>query len=1055
MQRWAAVLLLIAGAGAPRVQAQANTVPFKRLTPEDGLSQSAVHAIVQDRRGFLWIGTQDGLNRYDGYRFSVYQHDALDSLSLSANWITALCQGRNGALWIGTYGGGLNRFDPATARFTRYRHRPDDPNSLAHDVVSAIYEDASGIVWIGTYGGLSRFDPATARFQTYRHDPDDPNSLRSDRALVLAEDGDGALWIGTDRGGLNRLDPATEQFTAYLHDPDDPNSPSANVVLALHTDRAGRLWIGTAGGGLNRLDPGAGRFIHFRHDPADPHSLSNDRILSIYEDADGALWAGTDGGGLNRLDPDTRRFTRFRHDPADLRSLSNDVVSALYEDRSGTLWAGTTGGGLNKKLRFLRYKHQAGAAGSLPNNPLLAIHEDRNGTLWVGTDGGGLSRLDPASGRFTTYTHTPTDPNSLAHDRVLDVTEDQEGRLWIATGDGLDRLDPATGRFAHYRHDPRNTESLSNNRIFVVYEAPSEPDVLWIGTWGGLHRFDPATGRATRFYHDPADTSSLSNDRVIAIHESRDGALWVGTFGGGLNRMDRATGRVVRFRQDPGDRHSLSHNIVASIYEDTGGTLWIGTGEGFNRYDRATGTFTRFAQRDGLPNNTVYGILEDARGGLWLSTNKGLSRFDPATETFVNYDVSDGLPSNEFSQGAYHKSRSGELFFGGIDGLTRFHPDRLQNAAPPPIVLTAFSAGQEAEDTLPAGTQAVTLVREDAFSFEFAALDFANPARNRYAFMLDGLDADWHYRDADRRFAAYSNLEGGTYTLRVRGADAGGVWNDAGTTLAITVVPPFWETIWFRLLTVTALLGIVGGMAYAWHRVRIRRVERMRDERAEIQRQLTESREAERLHLAQELHDGAVQDLYGVRFSLESLTEEKDAETVTQGKAMVQDVIQKLRVICGELRPPALAPFGLERAIRSHAERFQEAYPDVVIDLDLRPDGQTLPDAMRLALYRVYQEAMNNIAKHAEARHVRVRLHLDDGHVVLAVQDDGRGFVLPARWIELGREAHYGLLGISERADALGGRLEVEAAPGQGTTVRVVVPHPSLVARGEAPMHNR
>lgn len=340
----------------------------------------------------------------------------------------------------------------------------------------------------------------------------------------------------------------------------------------------------------------------------------------------------------------------------------------------------------------------------------------------------------------------------------------------------------------------------------------------------------------------------------------------------------------------------------------------------------------------------------------------------------------------------------------------------------------------------------MTLHRENTFSFEFAALAYANPARNRYAFTLEGFDTDWHYREADRRFAAYSNLAGGTYTLRVRGANADGVWNEAGRVLTVTVVPAFWETTWFRLLAALLLLGVLGSLAYAWHRVRLRRVERMRDERAEIQRRLTESREAERLFLAQELHDGAVQDLYGVRFTLEMLSgalpDDPSAEPLEEGKTMVQDVIQKLRIICGDLRPPTLAPFGLERAIRAHAERFEEAYPALTLTLSLTPDGQTLPDATRLAFYRIYQEAMNNIVKHAEAQHVHVRLALDATHVTLEVEDDGRGFVLPERWIELGREEHYGLLGISERAEALDGHLQVVSAPGQGTTVRVVAPRP-------------
>ena len=1054
------LIVFVLGGAAAATAAQPNTVPFKRITLEDGLSQSAVYAMAQDRWGFMWFGTQDGLNRYDGYRFTVFQHDAQDAHSISANWVATLHTDQDDALWVGTHGGGLNRYDPETGHFTAYRHHPDDPNSLAHDIISVIHEDGEGHLWIGTYGGLSHFDPGTGLFRTYRHDPEDPKSLPHNRVLALAEDAVGTLWVGTDGGGLDRLDPATGDFTAARLDPAEALYRRDDVVLALYRDRAGVLWIGTVGGALNRFDPVAGAYRSYRHDPADPNSLSPGRVLSIHEDAQGRLWIGTDGGGLSRLDAATGDFTRIRHVPADLYSLSNDVVSAIYADRAGTLWVGTQGGGLNKKTRFLPYRHQPGDPFSLPNNAPMAFVQAQDGTLWVGTDGGGLSRLDPTTGRFTTYTHSRTDPNSLSHNRVLDVAEDRDGTLWITTANGLDRLDPeasgeaaATVRFTHFRHDPEDSISLSNNRVFFYYQPPSNPDRPWVGTWNGLNRFDPVTGRFQTYRHDPADPRSLSNNRVISIHEDKAGLLWVGTFGGGLNRFDPQTGRFTAFKHDPADPRSLSHDIVASIHEDAAGTLWVSTGQGLNRFDPETASFTRFTQRDGLPNNTIYGILEDRRGGLWMSTNKGLSHLDPATETFVNYDVGDGLQSNEFSQGSYYKSASGEFFFGGINGFNRFHPDSLLGGTPPPVMLTSFSTGREAEGSLPAGAQTVTLKRENTFSFEFAALDFANPAKNRYAFKLDGFDTDWNYREADRRFAVYSNLAGGAYTLRVKAANADGLWNDAGVALTITVVPPFWQTWWFRLLAAAALLGMLGSVAYAWHRVRIRRVERMRDERAEIQRRLTESREAERLFLAQELHDGAVQDLYGVRFNLEMLSgvlaDGPDAEPLDQGKDMVQEVIKKLRIICGDLRPPALAPFGLERAIRSHAEQFEETHAGLAVALTLTPDGQRLPETMRLALYRVYQEAMNNIIKHAQAQQVHVRLDLDADTVTLEIRDDGRGFVLPERWIELGRQEHYGLLGIAERVDALEGRLEVRSAPEQGTTVRVTAPLPAPMVNGE------
>lgn len=1053
-------LFLLTGLGCLTLlfpaNAQTNTIPFKHISLEEGLSQSAVQSFLQDQQGFLWIGTQNGLNRYDGYSFTVYQRDAEDSLSLSANWISALAEDTDGVLWVGTNGGGLNRFDPATGNFTQFLPDARDASRLPHGNVSTIFIDQEGTMWVGTYGGLSRFDSETGQFHTYQHDPQDPHSLRNNRALVVTEDLSGNLWIGTDRGGLSRLDRETGRFTAYLHDPEDLTSISANVILSLYVDQAGVLWIGTAGGGLNRFDAATEQFTHYQHQPSDLNSLSNDRVLSIREDNEGILWIGTDGGGLNRFDPANERFLHFRHNPSDQHSLSHDIVSTIYQDRSQVLWVGTAGGGLNKKSRFAHYKNQPGQPYSLSNNNIRAIHHDRTGVLWIGTDSNGLNRFDPETGQFTTLAFDRTDPYSLSHNRVLGITEDQAGRIWVATGNGLNQLTyrpgdpPEKPSFIRFQHEPGNSQSLSENRVFFAYEAPSEPGILWVGTWNGLNRFDPEQGTFTIFRHNPDDETSLSSNRIIAIHEDREGTLWVGTFGSGLNRFDRGSGQATRFLHDPDDPISLSQNIVASIYSDASATLWIGTGDGLNRFDPSTESFSRFSQRDGLPNNTIYSILEDDQGWLWMSTDKGLATFDPAHSdppTFINYDISDGLQSNEFNQGAYHKSWTGEMFFGGLNGFNRFHPEHFHQNTPPPIVIPSFTSEEGSAYSFLSASQSITLDQEKGFSFEFAALDYSNPTRHQYAFTLDGYEATWHEQDANRRFASYTNLQGGTYTLRVRGANSEGIWNDEGVALTIHVIPVFWETAWFRSFLALAILGVLSTLAYTWHRVRIRRIERMRDERAEIQQRLTESREAERLFLAQELHDGAVQDLYGVRFSLEMVSgelAEEEAEPLNQGKELVQDVIQQLRVICGELRPPALAPFGLERAIRSHAERFQETNPSTSVVLDLMEDGQRLPDAMRLALYRIYQEAMNNIVKHAQAQEVTVRLMLNENKVVLEVHDDGRGFALPERWIELGRKEHYGLLGISERADGLGGHLHVASEPGQGTTVRVTVPHPPV-----------
>jgi len=813
---------------------------FDRISIEQGLSQSSVLCILQDSRGFMWFGTQDGLNKYDGYSFTVYKHDPEDPYSLSNNIVRSLYQDRAGVLWIGT-DGGLNRLDRENQRFIHYQHYSDDARSLGHNQVLSIHEDREGGLWIGTGGGgLDRLDRETGRFVHYRNDPYDPHSLSSDHITFVYDDRAGALWIGTDDVGLDRFDRGTGrfvhyQFSQYQSDPNDPDSLSHYSISSIHESRAGKLWIGTYGGGLVRLDRETGQFVHYQADAGWPNlsgdlrSLSDDRVTAIYEGQAGGLWVGTYGGGLVRFDPETEQFTRHQHDPDDLYSLSHDVVWSIYGGRSGALWIGTHSG-LSKydpgREKFVHHRADPNDPHSLVNNHVLALCEDRTGVLWIGTHGGGLDKFDRAEGRFVHYQHDPDNPYSLAHDEVRSIYQDRAGELWVGTyGGGLDRLDREGGKFIHHRADPGDPHSLVSDYVTVIYE--DRAGVLWVGTGdAGLDQFDREAGRLVHHRYDPNDPHSLSHNHVSAIYEGRAGELWVGTYGGGLDRLDRETGRFVRYQADPNYPHSLSNDKVLSIYEDQEGALWIGTHGGLNRFERETETFVHYREGDGLPNDVIYGILEDDQGFLWLSTNKGLSKFDPRVETFRNYDVRDGVQSNEFNQGACYKSRSGEMFFGGINGFNRFYPQEVSakdNPYVPPVVLTSLT--QSGEDVYPG--QAVENVEEatfhwpnNFFEFEFAALSYTQPEKNRYAYVLEGFDEDWNYIGT-RRFGRYTNLPGGTYTLRIKGSNNDGVWNEQGSSVTVTIVPPFWETWWFRGAVILLLVGgVVGG--YRW---RIRSIE--------------------------------------------------------------------------------------------------------------------------------------------------------------------------------------------------------------------------------------
>ena len=834
-------LLASAQVAFPQSPLKELSIKFDHLTVDHGLSNNNVPGIVQDDKGFMWFGTYNRLNRYDGREFKVYQHDLEDPSSLSSNSVRILYKDRVGDIWIGTWGSGLNKFVRETETFIRFQHDPQDPQSLSHNGIRSIYQDRSGMLWIGTDGGgLNRFDPKTKQFTHYRHDPDDPRSLGHNVVFAIYEDRARALWIGTEGGGLNRFDAESETFIRYQHDPNDPQSLSHNKVRAIFEDRKGGFWIGTFGGGLNQFDRKTEIFTNYRHDPANPNSLNQNNINTIYEDRAGALWIGTRGGGLNRFDRETGHFTHYPHDSADPNSLTHDTVYTIYEDLTGALWIGTNGGGINyfnrERRRFRHYQNNPADPNSLSYNGVHSIYEDLTGALWLGTNAGGLNRFDQKTETFTHYQHDPADPNSLSSNIMYEIFVDRAGVIWIGTfGGGLNRFDWETRTFTHYRHNPDDPHSLSDDGIMSIYEDQS--GILWVGTWtGGLNRFDRNTETFRRYQHDPDNPSSLSHNNVLSINEDQTGALWIGTMNGGLNRFDRNTETFRRYQHDPDNPSSLSNNGIVTIYKDRANALWIGTNSGgLNKFDRTRGQFLHYGEKDGLPSESVRGILEDEHGNLWLSTAQGLSKFNPQTETFKNYDASDGLQSDQFNYSSHYKSRNGQMFFGGPKGFNAFYPDHIKdNPYIPPVVITDF---QLSNKPVPIGGDSVlkqSIVETDhlllsyldrVISFKFAALNYQSPEKNRYRYKMEGFEDDWNEVDSTRRFTTYTNLDPGQYVFRVIGSNNDGVWNEEGTSIKITVTPPWWRTFWFRFGMLLLLAGLVVG-GFVWQRQSARRRER-------------------------------------------------------------------------------------------------------------------------------------------------------------------------------------------------------------------------------------
>jgi PAS domain S-box-containing protein len=841
------VRVLVAGVAiallSQSLSSQPGEIHFEAISIESGLSQSTVVCICQDQKNFLWFGTYNGLNRYDGYDFKVYKNDPDNPHSLSNNNIQYCIVDHNGTLWVGTENG-LNRFIREKEQFIQYTHDPNDSNSLSSNYIRYICEDRSGTLWVGTQGGgLNRFDSVNERFIHYRNTPDNPRSLNQNNVLSILEDSKGRFWVGTD-GGLNRLDRQTGEFSRYQHDPRNPLSISSTGVWRITEDRDGNLWLGLWGGGVNLYDPQKNQFTHYQNNPNDPTSLSYNIIRSIFEDHIGNLWIGTDGGGLNKFIKGSGqnhpgRFIHYQNNSNDLSSLSNNSVLSIYEDRSGILWIGTKTGGVNKydpgKRQFAHYKNHPNNPNSVSKNTVHAVYEDHQGYIWIGTKGGGLDCFDRKKNLFTHYINDPKDSGSLSNNVVRCIREDRYHRIWVGTDNGLNCLRRETGKFIRYRNDPGNPYSIGHNSVWSIYEDRS--GTLWIGTAGaGLQRFDEKKNRFYHYAYDQNNPSSISDNALWTIYEDSSGIMWIGTLTGGLNRFDRATGKFIHYTHDNKNPQSISDNKVMVLREDRSGILWVGTSDGLNMFDREGGIFRHYGGIDGLPNNNVQGMLEDESGYLWISTSHGLSKFNPGTGKFKNYFKNYGLQSNEFEPNACCRLKTGELVFAGINGFNIFHPNTIvDDSTAPRVVITDF---QIFNKSVPAGMeiggrtilqQSITdcdeihlTYQENVFSFQFAALLYTSPMDIRYAYMMEGFENQWNYTDANRRFVTYTNLPGGEYTFRVKATNNQGIWAEPGTSVRIAITPPYWKTLWFYLVCAFVLIVISGG-AYRvrMHQIRI------------------------------------------------------------------------------------------------------------------------------------------------------------------------------------------------------------------------------------------
>ena len=834
-----------------------NDPKFDRLTVEDGLSQMSAYCIFQDSRGFLWIGTHDGLNRYDGYEFRVFKNDPMDPKTISDNYVVSITEDSRGYLWIATYSHGLNMYDPDYETFTRFYHSDEDTNSIGSNYLQTLFYDDEDILWIGTWGnGLDALDLAELDsgpvFRHFRYDENNIYSLNNNNVTSIIAESPGRLCVGTSGGGLNCFDKSEMKFHQHQYNYTDTNSLSSNNISSVFKSSAGDLWVGTYEDGLNRLDHESRDVTRYTTSNSD---LSSNRITSIYEieDMPGYIWIGSWEGGLNILDVETGEFKTYKNDPANPFSISNSSVRTIFRDASGVVWMGTGGGGLTKydpqKNKFAHYNTRNG----LLSNFILSFCEDDKGKIWIGTSEGGLNLWDRDLDAFYPYDRNRKLKNLIIRHAVRTLHFDPFGHLWIGTdGNGLIRYHPEKRTLRHFIRSKDDTSGISSNFITTICEDIDNG--LWIGTInGGLNRYDRKTDVFVSYVQDSEDSTSISENTVMSLFLDEEKTLWIGTYSAGLNKFDREEETFTQFYHDPYDTTTLGSNSILHIYSDSKNRVWVGANNGgLNLIDMPSNRCKCFHEIDGLPNETVYAVVEDDSGYLWLSSNRGISRFDPDEEIFENYDYTDGLQGNEFNLGAYLKTSRGEILFGGANGFNMFHPDELRdNAYVPPVVLTDFQIFNRSvvpdasgKSPLRKSLQSADVIRlshsENVFSFAFAALNYANAWKNQYQYKMEGFD-DW--TDAgSRRFVTYTNLSPGRYTFRVKGSNNDGVWNEEGRNIELHISPPWWDTVWAYI---AYLLIFSAGVLIIdrFQRVRLtgRERERARIREAELRVQAAES----------------------------------------------------------------------------------------------------------------------------------------------------------------------------------------------------------------------
>jgi ligand-binding sensor domain-containing protein/signal transduction histidine kinase len=1022
------------------VQTLSSDFRSEHISVEQGLSQSSAWSIIQDRKGFLWIGTADGLNKYDGYSFRIFRNDPADSSSLSNNTVWSLCEDRNGMIWVGTVAG-VHRYDPNTEKFSRLADRAKYAGTYLETLTNGILEDHLGVLWFSTIKGIATLDPSSGVLRQFTSEEIPPShSLPIFR--ILHEDEFGDVWLANGEY-LFRYERSSQRIIRVLI------GQQKERMAFLRSAKAhnGTVWFATNFHGLWSYNPKSGEWDSYRHDSRDRASLVDDRLRTVCEDADGRIWVGTVYDGLSYFDSATRTFSTYSPSDGGGKDARFEGVTAIICDRSRLLWIGYDGAGLlklnpyrNKFRHVLLPPSDVRASG---DNFFKSLAVDHRGDVWLGTYDQGLAVLNRKTGTVRRFRHSTSDGQSLCNNSVFSLYEDRFGNVWIGTNAGLDEYDRRSGRLRH--HDLSMFASTDRRWNVVNWLCEDSSGTLWCGTSTHLLKLN----RSTMSFDNTLTLSKMFQipipPVITVITPQRDGTLWIGTLGGGMLKL-RADGSVERrFVHEKNTPNSLSHNSVKTILIARDGDLWIGTEEGLNNYDPVHDQWRVYRTSNGLANDFIYGVLMDDNGQLWISTNKGLSRMnvnDADHPRIRNYTTDDGLQSYEFNTNVYFRASNGEMFFGGVNGFNSFYPDSVaDNPHIPSVVFTGFKKFDQLFDL--GGDVAQKKVvelryTESVFSFEFSALEFTNQKHNHYAYRMEGVDRDWVYCGV-RREARYTNLDPGEYVFRVKGSNNDGVWNETGASIRVTIVPPFWRTAWF--LFVISVLG-VGTLSGAIRFISTRKL-RQKIEQLEREKAIQDERQRTRERIARDLHDDLASTVGSAGFFIETVKSqlknipEQTKEFLDKTSSLLTEAEESMSDIVWSVSPKHDTLESLLSRIRlTTADVCRANQMKYEVAFDENNAGLTLAEDVRRNAYLIFKEALANAVRHSGASLIKVGFTVCGDCFELSIADNGKGMPETAVSSTQTKRGH-GLRNMAKRSQEVQAEFTLEPNAPSGTIAKL------------------